>query len=85
MNAKADLNHHRDIILIIMNSCIMIQMLVKHNDQEYPFKLNNHIILNKKYDSWKELPVFKEDEKDMLPGKLFKNLQITYTTIQYTT
>ena len=52
-------------------------MILKHKDDEYSFKLDNHIILNREHDSWKELPVFKEDEKDMLPGKLFNTLQMT--------
>ena len=37
-------------------------------DMHYEFQLNDHVLLDKESDSWRELPVFKEDPNDMLPG-----------------
>ena len=42
-------------------------------DKEYMFELNDHVILNKESDSWRELPVLKEDKTEMLPGKVKVN------------
>ena len=46
----------------------IFQLSLIHNEEEYNFNLNNHVILNNKNDSWTELPVFKEDESEMIPG-----------------
>ena len=43
-------------------------LIDNQSDQKYEFKLNEHVLLNKESDSWRELPVFKEDANDMLPG-----------------
>ena len=47
----------------------IFQLSFKHNEEEYLFNLSNHVIRNKKNDSWKELPVFMEEVTEMLPGK----------------
>ena len=36
--------------------------------EEYTFQFNGHVVLNDKSDSWRELPVLKDNPEDMLQG-----------------
>ena len=38
------------------------------NNSDYVFELNGRVELNAGSDSWREIPVKKDDEKEMLPG-----------------
>ena len=51
-------------------------MLFKNNiaNKDYLFQLNDHVTYNRESDSWRELPVYKENQEDMLPGNLFSIL-----------
>ena len=45
------------------------QICLAQPEGELSFELNDHVILNKESDSWRELPVLKEDSEEMLKGE----------------
>ena len=47
---------------------ISFKICLTKPEGELSFELNNHVILNKESDSWRELPVLKEDSEEMLKG-----------------
>ena len=62
--------HGRAVSVFGTTHLYFFQLTLRNEDKEYLFDMSNHIILNKKNDSWKELPVFKEDPEEMLTGRM---------------